>query len=182
MNLEHFQQRLKTKQKILKFIFSNNKLIKLYLEYQLAIKRYLKSQLQYGSLIFEITEHSIYGIPLYQEINIKYTKQIHNPQINDSTLYDFFRKKKFKFNTINIISLIITFFICCLFIYTEIYYLYTSWFPDIAFRSPIYDLIFSKSLYLILDLPLINFINFKTINFFFIELIISFSTYFNLIF
>ena len=182
MNLEHFQQRVKCKKQYLEFIASNARLFNLYVQYQKEIKDYLKSQLRYGSLTFEIIEHSMYNIPLYQEVNIKYTRQIHNPQINDSTLYDYFRQKKFKRTGTNLISLLITFLLLCVFLYIEFYRLYCVWFPDIALRSPIYDLIFKNSFYLISDLPFFNFLNFKVINFFFIELIINFSTHFNLIF
>jgi hypothetical protein len=97
-------------------------------------------------------------------------------------MYDYFRPKKFIWNYVNIISLIVTFFLFCCFIYAELYQLYCSWLPDIAFRSPIYDLIFKNSFYLVFDLPFINFLNFKAINLFFVELIINFSIHFDLIF
>jgi hypothetical protein len=95
MNLEHFKDRIKYRKKYYDFIAATPKLLKKYREHRKAIKKLIKRQMAYGALTFEMIEHTMYGVPLYQEINIKYTKQIHNPQINDPTMYDYFRPKKF---------------------------------------------------------------------------------------
>jgi hypothetical protein len=126
MNLEHFQQIAQSRKYRRRLIQSNKKLFNLFLLYREEVSDYLKSQLRYGALTFEIIEHTIYNIPTYQEINIKYTRQIHNPQISDSTLYDFFRKKTIKKDYINVSSFLVALFVFLCALYEELHQIYCS--------------------------------------------------------
>jgi hypothetical protein len=126
MNLEHFQRKQRSTNLFLKTVRSDKRLLKVFLQYREEVIDYLKSQLKFGTLTFEIIEHTIYNIPTYQEINIKYTRQIHNPQINDSTLYDFFRKKKIKKDYLNVTSFFTALFVFLSMLYQELYQLYCS--------------------------------------------------------
>jgi hypothetical protein len=98
MNLEHFyekaQKRVQKQKSFFKIVRSFKKVFDVFLEYREEVRTHLKRQLRYGAIKYEILEHQIYGITTHLEINVIYKRQIHDPQINDSSLDNFFRKKK----------------------------------------------------------------------------------------
>jgi hypothetical protein len=95
-HLEYYKERIKYRGAFYDFIAKNPKIKERYQARRREVKKIIKRQMKFGALTFEMIEQKIYGITMYQEINIKYTKQIYKPQINDSTLYDYFRPKEFQ--------------------------------------------------------------------------------------
>lgn len=151
MNLEQLCCNIKNKYHLLK---DKKKTFK-FLRFQLALLRWKKQKLKLGTVTFDLVYFEILGIPLWQEVEMRYLRQ--DTSEDDAMKFENRLKAlNWKWDFSNVGAFIIILSIVLLFSYVYLYQLYCEHLPTIAIRPKKYNEIIEFTFENIIITPVIT--------------------------
>jgi len=153
-----------------------------FVRYHLELLEWKKNKLKLGAIVFEVKETYFNGVLLHEEVDIRYIRQ-DNTDTDELKIENRLKAIGWKWDMKNIIALLVVIFGLCCELYTHLYFLYQKHLPSLAYRSEHYDYVLRFGFENSLTFGNVGF--FKKIsmtNFWLVDLLTDFCTYFNIIF
>ena len=178
MNIEHLCQIISKNYSRLK----NKGKTMLYLKYQFALLAWKQQKLKLGTLVFEIKEYTEGGIPITEEVEIRYTRQ-DNTDEDEMKFENRLKALNWKWDFSNVGAFCIIASIIIFIIYFNLNNWYKDNLPTIAFRQEEYDCLIEKSFKMMFtDIRLFTSKWFIISNYWITDILFYFSINFDLLF
>lgn len=153
-----------------------------FVKYHIELLQWKRNKLKLGAIVFEIKETYFNGVLLHEEVDIRYIRQ-DNTDTDEMKIENRLKAIGWKWDFKNVTAfLFIVFGLCCE-IYTHLYYWYQKNLPALAYRSEHYDYVLRFGFENALICGNVTFFKkLSTFNFWLVNLLTDFCTYFNIIF
>lgn len=178
MNLEHLFSLIRKNYHRLK----NEAATLNFLKYHVELCQWKRNKLKLGAIVFEVKETYFNGILLLEDIDIRYTRQ-DNTDTDELKIENRLKAIGWKWDLKNVIAFAtVVFGLCCEF-YTHAHYWYCKNLPTLAYRTEHFDYILKFGFENSLVSGKIGFCNkFSLNNYWLVDFLTDFCTYFNIIF
>lgn len=150
-----------------------------YFQEQLALK---KKKLKLGSVTFDIKQIVFYQIVLWEEIEIRYTRQDTSEE-DERKVENILKRLGWKWDAKNILAFCVVLFGIVTYLYSLLRYQYQKYLPAIAFRSEHHDYVLRYGFENCFSPYAVGtFRQLSSVNYWMVDLLTDFCTYFNVIF
>lgn len=178
MNLEHLVKTIKENYHRLR----DEKLALNFVRYHIELLEWKRNKLKLGAIVFEVKETYFHGILLLEEVDIRYVRQ-DNTKTDELKLENRLKAIGWKWDLKNIIALLVVIFGFCCEMYTHLLYWYQKHLPTLAYRSEHYDYVLKygfENVFIGGNVSLFK--NLIIFNYWIVDTLTDFCTYFNIIF
>lgn len=178
MNLEHLIKTIKKNYHLLK----DEKFALNFVRYHIELLQWKKNKLKLGAIVFEVKETYFHGILLIEEVDIRYIRQ-DNTDTDELKLENRLKAIGWKWDLKNVIALLVVIFGLLCELYTHLHFWYCKNLPTLAFRSEHFDYILKcgfESSFVLGNVG--TFKKLSILNYWLVDLLTDFCTYFNIIF
>jgi hypothetical protein len=153
-----------------------------FVRYHYELLQWKRNKLKLGAIVFEIKETYFNGVLLHEEVDIRHIRQ-DNTKTDELKLENRLKAIAWKWDFKNVVALMFVIFGLSCELYTHLYYWYQKNLPSLAYRSEHYDYILKYGL----ENSLISgeigcFKKMSSFNYWLVNTLTDFCTYFNIIF
>jgi hypothetical protein len=178
MNLEHLCKTITTRWEEI----PDKKRALRYVRYQFELLAWKRQKLKLGAIAFDVKEFKFDEIVLWEEIEIRYTRQ--DTSVDDEQkLENILKRLGWQWDVKNFIALGVVIFGALLYSYVVLKGLYQKHLPTLAFREFHYDYLLKYSFQATFAPGSVGiFKKLSDLNFWLVDVFTDFCTYFNIIF
>lgn len=152
------------------------------LKKEMEIYRLKKQKLKLGAIVFEIKETIFGGIPIWEDVDIRYIRQ-DNTDADELKIENRLKAIGWKWDFKNVAAFCIVIFMGLCEIYTYLEYWYRKYLPALAFRSEHFDYILKAGFEWTLTPFTFGILKQRfAMNYWLVEVLTDFCIYFNIIF